>query len=513
MMLRLIRNTMISGSSLLATSLMLLLPPPMIIHHWGLTEFGIIALSRTFLLGFSGSLDLGVGEIATMAVARARQNGNWQAASNQISLALKVTCVMGFAIALILIGLSFEPSWFLKGDHAYASDLSTIMIVSALANIAVFPTLVADGTLRGFERFGTLRAIELFQTLLYVLGVIAAVFADTSHLVIIYVSIAATILTNGLKAFAACRLGIANGITLRNDRSSDAVAEFRARAWLLTQSKLLGAVQGPLLPVIISWLFGPRSVGIYDLLLRLPRAAKTILSLLNGALLPVSTRIDEADDGTRRRRLGHIGMVLLPAITVPPLVICASLSKPILNVWIGPQLLDYWPWMAAMFMIPICAQYISFGGVMVLSQTVAMRKLNRIALVQIAVIVCSVIAMASTLQERSFVFGQALGWALSLPLQITVIAAAVNLSLAAIGRVMFAQLALLLLAFAVGVSFSSSAILNSSWALIMIIALACTIIWVAEYFIVLRAIDRLEIHEIVAALYRHPKSKGVAKPK
>ncbi len=69
MMRQLFRNTVISGGSLFLTSLMLLLVSPLIVRHWGLTEYGLIGLSRTFLLGFSGSLDLGVAEIVTMSVA------------------------------------------------------------------------------------------------------------------------------------------------------------------------------------------------------------------------------------------------------------------------------------------------------------------------------------------------------------------------------------------------------------------------------------------------------------
>src|SRR5580658_4654987 len=99
MMRQLFRNTIISGGSLFLTSLMLLLVSPLIVRHWGLTEYGLVGLSRTFLLGFSGSLDLGVAEIVTMSIARARQNDNWSMASSHLSLALWINCVVGAAFA------------------------------------------------------------------------------------------------------------------------------------------------------------------------------------------------------------------------------------------------------------------------------------------------------------------------------------------------------------------------------------------------------------------------------
>src|SRR5207302_9006726 len=103
----------------------------------------------------------------------------------------------------------------------------------------------------------------------------------------------------------------------------------------------------------------------------------------------------------QRRRLGRVGMVLLPAITVPPLVICAALSRPILQLWIGPQVVDFWPWMAAMFVIPICAQYVGFGGVMTMSQSSTFKKLTRISILQLVIIAMTVAALAHSLQERS----------------------------------------------------------------------------------------------------------------
>ncbi len=240
----------------------------------------------------------------------------------------------------------------------------------------------------------------------------------------------------------------------------DARREVGARAWLITQSKIIGAAQGPLLPVLLSWLFGPHAVGVYDILQRLPRAAKTILSLLNVALLPVSTRIEEADATEQRRRLGRIGMILLPAITVPPLVICAALSRPILHVWIGTQVVDLWPWMAAMFMIPICAQYVSFGGVMAISHSATLRKLNRISILQLLIIAITAIIFAHPLQERSFILGQSLAWAISLPLQLVVLAAVFDLPLRSISQAILTQLLLLLPALLLGVAYADSVYLE-----------------------------------------------------
>jgi O-antigen/teichoic acid export membrane protein len=507
MMRQLFRNTVISGGSLFLTSLMLLLISPLIVRHWGLTEYGLIGLSRTFLLGFSGSLDLGVAEIVTMSIARARQNDNWSAASSHLSLALWITCAVGMAVCLVLIGLSYYPAFFLKGELAYASDLMWVLIISAFANMATFPGLIADGVLKGVERFGTLRSVELSQTLTYVVGVAIAAFVNAPYVVIIYIAIGTVVFGSATKALIAWRIGSRLGLKLTTDVPRDARLEVGHRAWLITQSKVIGAAQGPLLPVLLSWLFGPRAVGVYDLLLRLPRAAKTILSLLNVALLPVSTRIEEADATEQRRRLGRIGIILLPAITVPPLVICAALSRPILSVWIGTQAVDFWPWMAAMFMIPICSQYISFGGVMALSRSATLKKLNRISILQLIIIAITVIALAHLLQERSFMLGQALAWAISLPLQLVVLAAALDLPLRSISQAILTQVALLLPVLLLGITYADSAYLDSLFGLAIASFITCLIVWVGEYLLMLQPPDRAEIKRMMTAVRSSPRLK------
>jgi O-antigen/teichoic acid export membrane protein len=505
MMRQLFRNTVISGGSLFLTSLMLLLVSPLIVRHWGLTEYGLVGLSRTFLLGFSGSLDLGVAEIVTMSIARARQNDNWSVASSHLSLALWITCAVGAAVALTLIGLSYYPEFFLKGELSYAHDLVLVLIISAVANVATFPGLVADGVLKGVERFGTLRSVDLSQTLAYVVGVAVAAFANAPYIVIIYIAIGTVMFGSAIKALIAWRIGSRLGLKLTMAVPRDARREVGNRAWLITQSKLLGAAQGPLLPVLLSWLFGPRAVGVYDLLLRLPRAAKTILSLLNVALLPVSTRIEESDATEQRRRLGRVGTILLPAITVPPLVVCAALSRPILQVWIGTQAVDFWPWMAAMFMIPICSQYTSFGGVIALSQSVTLKKLNRLSILQLIIIAITVMAFASLLQERSFMLGQALAWGLSLPLQLVVLAAALDLPLRSVSRAVLTQLMLLLPVFFLGVAYADNVFLNSLPGLAIALLLTCPIIWAAEYLLMLQPPDRAEIKRMMTAIRRSPR--------
>ena len=71
----------------------------MIIRTWGVTEFGLIVITRLLLpTGMMAVLDLGLSEVATQAVARAREHRDWDLASRQLSF----LTVLSILLALVL---------------------------------------------------------------------------------------------------------------------------------------------------------------------------------------------------------------------------------------------------------------------------------------------------------------------------------------------------------------------------------------------------------------------------
>src|SRR5258708_37139969 len=87
MIKRLIQNTVISVAAFGAAALLGLIVIPVIIRTWGVTEFGLIVITRLLLpSGMTAVLDLGLSEVATQAVARAREHRDWGLAGRQPSV-------------------------------------------------------------------------------------------------------------------------------------------------------------------------------------------------------------------------------------------------------------------------------------------------------------------------------------------------------------------------------------------------------------------------------------------
>src|SRR5947208_16979741 len=99
MIKRLIHNTIISTIAFGAAAILGLIVIPVIIRTWGVTEFGLIVITRLLLPpGMMAVLDLGLSEVATQVVARARDDRDWNLAGRQLS----VLTALSLLLALVL---------------------------------------------------------------------------------------------------------------------------------------------------------------------------------------------------------------------------------------------------------------------------------------------------------------------------------------------------------------------------------------------------------------------------
>jgi O-antigen/teichoic acid export membrane protein len=485
MIKRLIQNTVISALAFGVAALLGLAVIPLIIRTWGVTEFGLIVISRLLLpSGMMAVLDLGLSEVATQVVARAREHRNWAHAGRQIAF-LGVVSVVLTVILSAAIWLS-TPLFVIamKVDAAHLETFTRIMHYTALANLIFVPALVWEGIVKGFERYNLLRFAEITSTAGYVGLTFVASWAAAGFEVVAYIYLA-TLVARGVV------IGIAAFVALRhkNARLLPWTPEIRQdilhRCLLLLQGKLMGGISGPLQPFLIGLLFGPKAVGTYDALVRLSRVSKVVVSLLTSALLPVASRLDERGNATSFQRLGDLGLVMMPMFVVPPLAATALLSPEIMNIWIGPLLAPYAFWMGLSFLVPICAQYVAIGSLIFLTRPEVQARLNRLMAVQLLIWAVVSAATLHLFAERALILGQAIGSIVILPLQLGELRGALELDRNRFAKAIGTQLAILALA-----SISLAAIagyirFDSVLKLALGSMVFCLTTWTLQYLLVL----------------------------
>ena len=485
MIKRLIQNTVISTVAFGAAAILGLIVIPVIIRTWGVTEFGLIVITRLLLpSGMMAVLDFGLSEVATQVVARAREHRDWDRVGRQLSFLTVVSILLAVTLsASIWLGAPYIGA-IMKVDAAHADRFISILHYTALANLVLVPALVWEGTVKGFERYNLLRLSEFTTTLAYVALTVWASTASVSFEIVAYIFLA-TLVARALAVLIATIAALTNKRAKFGAWTAPIRRELSHRCLLLLQGKLIGGITGPIQPLLVGLLFGPTAVGIYDALVRLSRVSKAVVSLLTSALLPVASRLDERGSSTTFQRLGELGLVMLPMLTLPPLAAAAILSPQIMQLWIGPLLAPYASWMGVSFVIPICAQYLTIGSVMFLTRTEIQARLNLLLGLQLFIWAALSAATVSVFAERAFILGQAVASLVVLPWQIETQRRALDLDRRAFARAMGTQLAILAIgSILLWISMSYIQI-DSLIKLALVAATFCLTSWVAQYFLVL----------------------------
>ena len=397
---------MFTGMAHLAVGLIGFFIVPFLVRAYGMAGFGLIVLARVVLpTGPLSILDFGVSETTTQAVARARADGSWARASGQTTLLLITALAVGAIIGAVLVIGGPWAHRVVNIDPAQRTGFSRVIQATGWASPLLFAGLIVEGMTKGFERYDLLRLLEVLSALAFA-G--AAWILIRSHRPGDAVALAFLLSQVGrgiVLLFSMIPLLRTTPLRLaRWDAST--LQEVRQRSVLMFQSRVLGVVQFQSPPLLIGALVGPAGVGVYDILVRLPRFAKSVLSLLISALLPVSARLEAGRDHEKLKELGRAGFWLMPALAFPPLLAGAVFAPEFLRDWVGPTVVPLWPWFSLMFVVPLLNILLTYGQTLMQVRLSFLRANNRWLVAQAVGQMALSLAAVHFLKERAFIFGQ-----------------------------------------------------------------------------------------------------------
>ena len=505
MIKRLIQNTIISTFAFGAAAVLGLIVVPIIIRTWGVTEFGLIVITRLLLpTGMMAVLDLGLSEVATQVVARAREHRDWNLAGRQLSFLIALSALLALVLSTAIWFGTPYLTILMKVDAAHAERFMEILHYTAIANLVLVPALVWEGIVKGFERYNLLRISEFVSTIAYVGLTIWASRVSASFDVVAYIYLAALVI-RALAVLVAVIAALKAKSTRFASWTADIQRELFHRCMLLLQGRLIGGITGPIQPFIIGLLLGPTAVGTYDALVRLSRVSKIVVGLLTSALLPVASRLDERGSSNAFQRLGELGLIMLPMFTVPPLAAAAILSPEIMQVWIGPLLAPYALWMGLSFLIPICTQYLAIGNIIFLTRTEVQTRLNLLMGLQLLIWAVVSAASLNLFAERALILGQVVGNLAVLPWQISTLRRALNLDRERFLRAVGTQAAVLIIGSVLLSVLTGYIHFDSVIKLALITGIFCLTSWIVQYFLVLEDKHRAVFPEVGHLMGLAPK--------
>jgi O-antigen/teichoic acid export membrane protein len=422
MFARIAKNTLITAVSFIFTGFVPLLLVPLLVDRYGMAQYGLMVLARLLLpTGALGFLDLGNSEIAGYAVARARHDGDWRACGRLLSGLLRVNLALGITAALLMFVMAPTLARLFGVEDAQHRGFLLIVRTTAVTLPILLVSLAGEGVLRGFENFRSLRTIEISTVLIFAGMAYAAVKFALGFVWVANAYVAYALIRALGVLWKAHRMLCRDGFGLRSAPIGPEWQELRSRCLALGANRLIGVGQAHASPILIGALIGPRAVGLFDVVVRIPRFLKIVTGVLNTAILPVVMRLDQKNDKDSVRRLFDLGLLGVLCLVAPIVAWCIAFSETILRLWVSEGFRAYWPWQALMFLWPLINAITSFTCGSLLGRNNFVRALNWIVLGQIfAQIVLSMLGMR-LFAEQGFIVGQIAALSLSFPFQIALV--------------------------------------------------------------------------------------------
>jgi O-antigen/teichoic acid export membrane protein len=304
---------------------------PVLLHALGAAKLGIFTLALG-LIGFSGLFDLGLGRALTQSVSSMLGQGRPpEAVAAIVAQVLRLLAIFGLVWLIILWLLApeiVEQLFSLRGDLAD----ETIFGLRAVALSIPFALVGtgAMGSLEGLQRF---RELSTWRSALSVLQfgspTLVALWRPDVGLVI------AALAVNRILTVSIWLRVLRQALPFQSDRRyapEDLRHLLRFGGWL-SISNVIAPLMAYADRFYLASMYPPASVALYtvsyDSLFRftaIPYAAF-------GAMFPALSQAQSRPDGSLQ--MVRLGLILLVAFTLPPLLVATILSKPLLSLWLG----------------------------------------------------------------------------------------------------------------------------------------------------------------------------------
>lgn len=418
MLQRLVKNTFITALSFFFTGLVPLLLVPLFLRQYGVEQYGVLVLVRLLLpTGVLAVCDLGFPETGSFAVAKARHDGNWERCGRYLGGLLTIGLTVGIVAAGLMVIAEPALAGLFSISDALRPGFRHIVLVTALAFPLVLLALIAEGVLKGFEDFKRLRTFDVSSTFIYAIAAVMAVSAGMAFQWVAYAYLLYGVLRAVMISVLAWKK-LAHKHSRIGLPTRQEWQELWHRCGPLGLNRTIGVVQGNATPVLIGALMSTTAVGIFDLVMRIPRFLKIVTGILNSAVLPVVLRLDEAGDRAGLQRLLQLGLLGVLCIVSPIVAWGMCFSESLLHLWVSDRYVHLWAWQSLMFVWPLINAITSFSCGALLGRPPFVKMLNWVVLGQIVVQLGTSLALVPWLAEKAFIAGQIIALTLSLPFQL-----------------------------------------------------------------------------------------------
>jgi O-antigen/teichoic acid export membrane protein len=361
----LIYNSISNVTVFAVIAIISLLVIPAIVNQYGIKGYGLIVLSRIILpTGLISILDLGLSEATTKIVARNRQN-----VSNITSILL-FTFLIVAAISCLVAGAYYflaedavDVINFDSESEKY-SLINTLQLTSFFI-IPLFLGVIIESLIKGYEKFIIIRIGELIVAVCFLLFVYFADYHSVEDLIFTFM-VLLSIKYFGFLTYLIINKPECIKFTTLNLPFKELIEHIK-HALEVLKSKIISTIYWNIAPMYIGVMSGLEGVGIYDIVMKIPKLFKSVLGQLNAVVFPYVSRRDSIELNSSVNILLKKGLMFEMYIFTPVLFFAAYFSDNIMHI-LGVKEYSIW----FILMLVWVSFYLSFS----LGSSIAVARRN-----------------------------------------------------------------------------------------------------------------------------------------
>ncbi len=342
-MKRLFNNTVFSTLDAFVLIALNIVATPILITSLGLAEYGVFVFLSIFsTYGVLSLFGLGMEGALLNFVARYESEGNKHKIQDSLTVSLIYYGIVGLLLGgALYIFAGFIAERFIDDGGSLNRDAIILSINIVSLNVFLqFLTLPFTAVLQGLRRYVITKSLNsVLMVLQYVLVIVTAMYFKKIEIAFLVIL--------GITGIRILSLVYIVGFHLSHFRPfririrKEIVRSLFSYSSILFISRIIGIIFNQMDKILI-WLYlAVTQMGIYDVVVRPANLIRTVISVLNAAVIPEVARLHHQKEIAQIRAL-YIKLVRYAyLLMLPILVVVAVYMDMLLQVWVGVELAQY----------------------------------------------------------------------------------------------------------------------------------------------------------------------------
>jgi O-antigen/teichoic acid export membrane protein len=310
---------------------------PFILGKVGIGEYGVYAVFMT-VIGFTSLTDLGMFGTLSKHVAEYYAKGDF------IALKRLVDTGLGFYVLISLFVMAFLcvfrglllPALFRNMSTPYM-ELRTLWLVMILTMGINILTAPFSSVVFGLQRMDLTSALGFVSVVSNAMFVVIFLSLGWHLRGLLYANLAGALLGLALLVGSAHKLLPQVSINpFHFDREE--IKEIFSFSWRLYTAQISAVVQSHIEKIYLAWFVGVIPVGWYNIANTGGQKARRLPELLLSPVMAAASELHARGHVETLKELYYRSHKYMAFLSVPIVMLVAVLSRPFVNLWLGPRL-------------------------------------------------------------------------------------------------------------------------------------------------------------------------------